>query len=34
MEIDLEVWNLKHLNHIITGLRGKRIVSNVVRVNG
>ena len=27
IEIDLEVWNLKHLNRIVTGLREKRVVS-------
>ncbi len=34
IEIDLEVWNLKHLNRIITGLREKRVVSHAERVNG
>jgi RelA/SpoT family (p)ppGpp synthetase len=34
MEIDLEVWNLKHLNRIVTGLREKRVVSQADRVNG
>ena len=34
IEIDLEVWNLKHLNRIVTGLRDKRVVSQAVRVNG
>jgi (p)ppGpp synthase/HD superfamily hydrolase len=34
LEIDLEVWNLKHLNRIIAGLREKRVVSDAVRVNG
>ena len=34
MEIDLEVWNLKHLNRIVTGLREKRVVSQAERVNG
>ncbi len=34
MEIDLEVWNLKHLNRIVTGLREKRVVSHAERVNG
>ena len=33
MEIDLEVWNLKHLNRIITGLREKRVISQATRVN-
>jgi GTP diphosphokinase / guanosine-3',5'-bis(diphosphate) 3'-diphosphatase len=34
IEIDLEVWNLKHLNRIVTGLREKRVVSSAKRVNG
>ncbi|MCT8267661.1 bifunctional (p)ppGpp synthetase/guanosine-3',5'-bis(diphosphate) 3'-pyrophosphohydrolase [Afifella sp. JA880] len=34
LEIDLEVWNLKHLNHIMRNLRAKSVVSGVVRVNG
>jgi RelA/SpoT family (p)ppGpp synthetase len=34
MEIDLEVWNLKHLNRIVTGLNEKRVVSQAVRVSG
>jgi (p)ppGpp synthase/HD superfamily hydrolase len=34
IEIDLEVWNLKHLNRIVTGLREKRVVSQAMRVNG
>jgi RelA/SpoT family (p)ppGpp synthetase len=34
IEIDVEVWNLKHLNRILTGLREKRTVSQAVRVNG
>ena len=34
IEIDLEVWNLKHLNRIVTGLREKRVVSQAERVNG
>jgi guanosine-3',5'-bis(diphosphate) 3'-pyrophosphohydrolase len=34
MEIDLEVWNLKHLNRIITELREKHVVSQALRVNG
>jgi (p)ppGpp synthase/HD superfamily hydrolase len=33
MEIDLEVWNLKHLNRIVAGLREKRVVSQATRVN-
>jgi guanosine-3',5'-bis(diphosphate) 3'-pyrophosphohydrolase len=34
IEIDLEVWNLKHLNRIVTGLREKRVISHAERVNG
>jgi len=34
MEIDLEVWDLKHLNRILAGLREQRIVSQATRVNG
>jgi RelA/SpoT family (p)ppGpp synthetase len=34
MEIDLEVWDLKHLNRIVSELRAKPVVSNVERVNG
>jgi RelA/SpoT family (p)ppGpp synthetase len=34
IEIDLEVWNLKHLNRIVTGLREKRVVSHAERVSG
>jgi RelA/SpoT family (p)ppGpp synthetase len=34
MEIDLEVWDLKHLNRIIQDLRSKSIISNAIRVNG
>jgi len=34
MMIDLEVWDLKHLNRIINQLRAKPNVSNVTRVNG
>ncbi len=34
IEIDLEVWNLKHLNRIVTGLREKRVISQAERVNG
>jgi len=34
IEIDLEVWNLKHLNRIVTGLREKRVVSHAERVTG
>ncbi|ACA14619.1 (p)ppGpp synthetase I, SpoT/RelA [Methylobacterium sp. 4-46] len=32
--IDLSVWDLKHLNAIISELRAKRVVSKVERVNG
>ncbi|WP_428670247.1 ACT domain-containing protein, partial [Roseibium sp.] len=34
MYIDLEVWDLKHLNRIINQLRSKPNVSSVSRVNG
>lgn len=34
MVIDLEVWDLKHLNRIINQLRSKPNVSSVTRVNG
>ncbi|MEH0075045.1 bifunctional (p)ppGpp synthetase/guanosine-3',5'-bis(diphosphate) 3'-pyrophosphohydrolase [Pannonibacter sp. Pt2] len=34
MIIDLEVWDLKHLNRIINQLRAKPNVSSVTRVNG
>ncbi len=34
MYIDLEVWDLKHLNRIINQLRSKSNVSSVSRVNG
>jgi RelA/SpoT family (p)ppGpp synthetase len=34
MLIDLEVWDLKHLNDIIAGLRAKDIVSSVARASG
>jgi RelA/SpoT family (p)ppGpp synthetase len=34
IEIDLEVWNLKHLNRIVAGLREKRVISQAERVNG
>jgi (p)ppGpp synthase/HD superfamily hydrolase len=33
IEIDLEVWNLKHLNRIVAGLREKRVISQALRVN-
>lgn len=32
MKIDLEVWDLPHLNHIIAGLRQKAVVNTVERV--
>ena len=31
MRIDLEVWDLKHLNDIIAGLKAKDMVSRAVR---
>ncbi|MEO9902816.1 MAG: RelA/SpoT AH/RIS domain-containing protein, partial [Nisaea sp.] len=34
MIIDLEVWDLKHLNRIINQLRSRATVSGVTRVNG
>ncbi|MGI9384332.1 MAG: RelA/SpoT family protein [Methyloligellaceae bacterium] len=34
MLIDLEVWDLKHLNEIISGLRSKSVVNTVSRVHG
>ena len=34
MLIDLEVWDLKHLNEIIAGLRAKDVVSDASRVSG
>ena len=34
MVIDLEVWDLKHLNEIISGLRTKSVVSKVSRIHG
>ena len=34
MEIDLEVWDLKHLNRIVSELRAKPVVSNAYRLNG
>jgi (p)ppGpp synthase/HD superfamily hydrolase len=32
MVIDLEVWDLKHLNDILTGLRARDVVSSAARV--
>jgi GTP diphosphokinase / guanosine-3',5'-bis(diphosphate) 3'-diphosphatase len=34
MVIDLEVWDLTHLNEIIAGLRAKDVVSSAARVSG
>ena len=34
MEIELEVWDLKHLNRVVSELRAKPVVSHVERVNG
>jgi len=34
MEIELEVWDLQHLNHIIAGLKAKSVVSKVERIFG
>ncbi len=34
MRIEVEVWDLAHLNHIVAGLREKPVVSNVERVFG
>jgi GTP pyrophosphokinase len=34
MQIDLAVWDLKHLNAILSELRAKRVVSRVERVTG
>ena len=34
MDIDVEVWNLKHLNRIIAGLNEKRIISSAERIAG
>jgi len=34
MVIELEVWDLNHLNQTLNQLRGKPCVSEVVRVNG
>jgi GTP pyrophosphokinase len=32
LSIDLEVWDLKHLNDIIAGLKAKDVVSRAARV--
>jgi guanosine-3',5'-bis(diphosphate) 3'-pyrophosphohydrolase len=34
MTIDVEVWDLKHLNRLLTLLRDKSVVSRAQRVNG
>jgi guanosine-3',5'-bis(diphosphate) 3'-pyrophosphohydrolase len=34
MLIDLEVWDLKHLNRLISQLKASTAVSDVRRVNG
>ena len=34
MVIDLEVWDLKHLNDIIAGLRARDVVSDASRLSG
>jgi guanosine-3',5'-bis(diphosphate) 3'-pyrophosphohydrolase len=34
MTIDVEVWDLKHLNRLLTLLRDKPVVSRAQRVNG
>ncbi|MHA1189705.1 MAG: RelA/SpoT AH/RIS domain-containing protein, partial [Alphaproteobacteria bacterium] len=34
MEVDLEVWDIKHLNRILSEMRAKQAVSRVERVNG
>jgi len=34
MVLDIEVWDLKHLNAIISELRTKPVVANVERVIG
>jgi len=34
MQIDLEVWDLKHLNRLIREIRGLKIISKVERING
>ncbi len=32
MHVEVEVWDLSHLNHIVTGLKAKAVVSKVERV--
>ena len=34
MQIDLEVWDVKHLNRLIREIRGLKIISKVERING
>jgi (p)ppGpp synthase/HD superfamily hydrolase len=34
MLIDLEVWDLQHLNEILVGLRAKDVVSSAARAEG
>ena len=34
MLIDLEVWDIKHLNTIVSQLRAKSVVSKVERLSG
>ena len=34
MVLDIEVWDLKHLNAIITQMRAMSVVSKVERMNG
>jgi hypothetical protein len=34
MLIDLEVWDLQHLNEILAGLRAKDVVSAAARAEG
>jgi guanosine-3',5'-bis(diphosphate) 3'-pyrophosphohydrolase len=34
MVLDLEVWDLKHLNRLISQLKDRACVSDVRRVNG
>jgi guanosine-3',5'-bis(diphosphate) 3'-pyrophosphohydrolase len=34
MQIDLEVYDLKHLTSIIAQIRAKKVVAKVERVNG
>ena len=34
MLIDLDVWDLQHLNEILVGLRAKDVVSSAARAEG